>query len=202
MVPEVGEKGVLHKFPLDFPITGAVGGMDQAPETLKGLRSGSWSVHTLAVFADKSARFGMEVGCRFRKQAFAAAADAQIQVITPHFADVQKPSAENVGGSAQFLGEAVQSFEYLCQLGEFFLKGNSLGSVSQDDFRHHLGLGLAKQVCPHVSEPVDEGPFLHELQVGVWILAKDNFAQGQRVQGSPERGFLSLASLKDEAYNA
>ena len=71
--------------------------------------------------------------------------------------------------------------------------------------QNHLGDDLrfreTQQVVSQVLVPVEKRRFLDELQFRIRILPKDNFAQRERIQSPPERGFLLLAALDDERNN-
>ena len=71
--------------------------------------------------------------------------------------------------------------------------------------QNHLGDDLrfreTQQIVSQVLVPIEKRRFLDELQFGIRILPKDNFAQRERIQSPPERGFLFLAALDDERNN-
>ncbi len=71
--------------------------------------------------------------------------------------------------------------------------------------QNHLGDDLrfreTQQVVSQVLVPVEKRCFLDELQFGIRILPKDNFAQRERIQSPPERRLFSLSALDDERNN-
>ena len=85
---------------------------------------------------------------------------------------------------------------------EFFLEGNPLRGVAQNHLGDDLRFRETQQVVSQVLVPIEKRRFFDELQFGIRILPKDNFAQRERIQSPPERGFLLLAALDDERNDA
>jgi len=73
-----------------------------------------------------------------------------------------------------------------------------LRGVAQNHLGDDLRFRETQQVVSQVLVPIEKRRFFDELQFGIRILPKDNFAQRERIQSPPERGFLLLPALDDE----
>ena len=84
---------------------------------------------------------------------------------------------------------------------EFLVQGHALGGVTQDHFRHHLGLRQVQQIAPHGFVPAEKRGFLDELQFGIRVVLEHHLRKSERVQGAPERRLLPFTALHDEGHD-